>query len=49
MFAMRACRRSVMIGKSLTKTQMVAVGVSNARVTDLRSFCGTWARLTSHG
>lgn len=25
-FAMRACRRSVMIGKSLTKGQMVQVG-----------------------
>lgn len=30
MFAMRACRRSVMIGKSLTKAQMVAVSYAIA-------------------
>lgn len=30
MFAMRACRRSVMIGKSLTKAQMVAVSLPPA-------------------
>jgi DNA mismatch repair protein PMS2 len=32
MFAMRACRRSVMIGKALTKAQMVTVSIRDHQV-----------------
>lgn len=32
MFAMRACRKSVMIGKSLTKAQMVTVSAGSRNV-----------------
>lgn len=32
MFAMRACRKSVMIGKALTKAQMVTVSIRDHQV-----------------
>lgn len=49
MFAMRACRKSVMIGKALTKAQMVTVSrhTSSRRLT--RSCFATWAPSTSLG
>jgi DNA mismatch repair ATPase MutL len=51
MFASRACRKSVMIGKSLTKTQMTQVSRGGAALTPelIFSCCGTWGPLINLG
>jgi DNA mismatch repair protein PMS2 len=43
MFAMRACRKSVMIGKTLTRSQMVAL------LRNMGTIDQPWVRLNSHG
>lgn len=52
MFAMRACRKSVMIGKSLTKAQMITVrqlGYTGPRPLLTLSFSAIWEPLISLG